>query len=177
MKAAELRQKLFKNMDQTSADALLGALRAEGKVTRVAERYALSDFVITLTKRQRNIREKLLQTYKKAGLESPATDDVMAGFPTNEKTDAKQVLESIVTSGELVMLTPQICWYKDVYENVCRIVQKHFDENETLTLAQLRDLTNSSRKYTLAVLEYYDKNKITKKDGDFRRLAIPFNLD
>ena len=177
MKAAELRQKLFKNMDQTSADALLGALRAEGKVTRVAERYALSDFVITLTKRQRNIRDKLLQTYKKAGLESPATDDVMAGFPTNEKTDAKQVLESIVTSGELVMLTPQICWYKDVYTNVCRIVQKHFDENETLTLAQLRDLTNSSRKYTLAVLEYYDKNKITKKDGDFRRLAIPFNLD
>ena len=177
MKAAELRQKLFKNMDQTSADALLGALRSEGRITRVAERYALADFVITLTKRQRNIREKLIQTYKKAGLESPATDDVMAAFPPNEKTDAKQVLESIVTSGELVMLTPQICWYKDVYANVCRVVQKHFDENETLTLGQLRDLINSSRKYTLAVLEYYDKNKITKKDGDLRRLAIPFDFD
>ena len=177
MKAAELRQKLFKNMDQTSADALLGALRAEGKVTRVAERYALADFVITLTKRQRNIREKLLQTYKKAGLESPATDDVMAAFPPNEKTDAKQVLESIVTSGELVMLTPQICWSKDVYAQVCQVVQKHFDENETLTLGQLRDLISSSRKYTLAVLEYYDKNKITKKDGDLRRLAIPFDRE
>ena len=175
MKAAELRQKLFKNMDQPSADALLAALRAEGKVTRIAERYALSDFVITLTKRQRNIREKLIQTYKKAGLESPATDDVMAAFPPNEKTDAKQVLESIVTSGELVMLTPQICWYKDVYAQVCQVVQKHFDENETLTLGQLRDLLGSSRKYTLAVLEYYDKNKITKKDGDLRRLAIPFD--
>ncbi len=175
MKAAELRQKLFKNMDQPSADALLAALRAEGKVTRIAERYALSDFVITLTKRQRNIREKLIQTYKKAGLESPATDDVIAAFPPNEKTDAKQVLESIVTSGELVMLTPQICWYKDVYAQVCQVVQKHFDENETLTLGQLRDLLGSSRKYTLAVLEYYDKNKITKKDGDLRRLAIPFD--
>ena len=177
MKAAELRQKLFKNMDQTSADALLSALRSESKVTRIAERYALADFVITLTKRQRNIREKLIQTYKKAGLESPATDDVMAAFPPNEKTDAKQVLESIVTSGELVMLNPQICWYKDVYANVCQVVQKHFDENETLTLGQLRDLLGSSRKYTLAVLEYYDKNKITKKDGDLRRLAIPFNRD
>ena len=174
MKAAELRQKLFKNMDQPSADALLGALRAEGKVTRVADRYALSDFVITLTKRQRNIREKLIQTYKKAGLESPATDDVMSGFPQNERTDAKQVLESLVTSGDIVMLTPQICWYKDVYAHVCQVVQTHFDANETMTLAQLRDLLNSSRKYTLAVLEYYDKNRITKKDGDLRRLAIPF---
>ena len=175
MKAAELRQKLFKNMDQASADALLGALRAEGKVTRVADRYALTDFVITLTKRQRNIREKLIQTYKKAGLESPATDDVVSGFPQNERTDAKQVLESLVTSGDIVMLTPQICWYKDVYAHVCQVVQTHFDANETMTLAQLRDLLNSSRKYTLAVLEYYDKNRITKKDGDFRRLAIPFD--
>jgi selenocysteine-specific elongation factor len=62
-----------------------------------------------------------------------------------------------------------------VYANVCQVVQKHFDENEALTLGQLRDLINSSRKYTLAVLEYYDKNKITKKDGDLRRLAIPFD--
>lgn len=170
MKAAELRQKLFKNMDQVSADALLGALRQEGKIVKVADRFALTDFTIVLTKRQRNIREKLLQTYRKAGLESPSTDEVMSAYPTNEKVDAKQVLESLVTSGELVMLTPQICWHKDVYAQVCQTVRTHFETNETLTLAQLRDLTNSSRKYTLAVLEYFDKNKITKKDGDFRRL-------
>ena len=44
-------------------------------------------------------------------------------------------------------------------------------EHETLTLGELRDLINSSRKYTLAVLEYYDKNRITKKDGDLRYLV------
>ena len=171
MKEAEVRQKCFKNLDQTTADALLRALRQEGKLRRVSERYALADFEIKFTKRQNNIKQKLLQTYKNAGLESPATDDVMAQFPQNEKTDAKQVLESLVTGGDLVMLTPQICWYKDVYAGVCEVVKKHFEDHETITLAELRDLTNSSRKYTLAVLEYYDKNRITKKDGDFRYLV------
>jgi selenocysteine-specific elongation factor len=171
MKEAEVRQKCFKNMDQTTADALLRALRQEGKLRRVSERYALADFEIKFTKRQNNIKQKLLQTYKNAGLESPATDDVMAGFPQNEKTDAKQVLESLVTGGDLVMLTPQICWYKDVYAGVCDVVKKHFEDHETITLGELRDLINSSRKYTLAVLEYYDKNRITKKDGDLRRLV------
>ena len=126
------------------------------------------------TKRQNNIKQKLLQTYRNAGIESPATDDVMAGFPQNEKIDAKQVLESLVTGGELVMLTPQICWYKDVFANACEVTKKHFEENETLVLGQLRDLLNSSRKYTLALLEYYDKNKITKKDGDLRYLHLGF---
>ena len=171
MKEAEVRQKCFKNLDQTAADALLKALRQEGKLRRVSERYALGDFQIKFTKRQNNIKEKLLQTYRKADLESPATDDVMATFPQNEKVDAKQVLESLVTGGELVMLTPQICWYKDTYARVCDVVKTHFAEHETLTLGELRDLLNSSRKYTLAVLEYYDKNRITKKDGDLRRLV------
>ena len=171
MKEAEVRQKCFKNLDQTTADALLYALRQEGKLRRISERYALADFEIKFTKRQNNIKQKLLQTYKNADLESPATDDVLAGFPQNEKVDAKQVLESLVTGGELVMLTPQICWYKDVYTRVCDVVKKHFEDHETITLGELRDLINSSRKYTLAVLEYYDKNRITKKDGDFRRLV------
>lgn len=170
MKEAEVRQKCFKMLDQTTADALLYALRQEGKLRRVSERYALSDFEIKFTKRQNNIKQKLLQTYQKADLESPATDDVMATFPQNEKTDAKQVLESLVTGGDLVMLTPQICWHKDVYARVCDVVKAHFADHETITLAELRDLLNSSRKYTLAVLEYYDKNRITKKDGDLRRL-------
>ena len=171
MKEAEVRQKCFKNLDQTSADALLRALCQEGKLRRVSQRYALGDFQIKFTKRQNNIKEKLLQTYRKADLESPATDDVMATFTQNEKVDAKQVLESLVTGGELVMLTPQICWYKDTYARVCEVVKNHFAEHETLTLGELRDLLNSSRKYTLAVLEYYDKNRITKKDGDLRRFG------
>ncbi|MBR5125340.1 MAG: selenocysteine-specific translation elongation factor [Oscillospiraceae bacterium] len=171
MKEAEVRQKCFRMLDQTSADALLRALCQEGKLRRVAERYALGDFEIKFTKRQNNIRQKLLQTYRAADLESPATDDVLNGFSQNEKPDAKMVLESLVTGGELVMLTPQICWYKDTYARVCDVVKAHFAEHETLTLGELRDLINSSRKYTLAVLEYYDKNRITKKDGDLRRLV------
>ena len=171
MKEAEVRQKCFRNLDQATADALLRALRQEGKLRRISERYALSDFEIKFTKRQNNIKQKLLQTYQKADLESPATDDVLASFPQNEKTDAKQVMESLVTGGDLVMLTPQICWYKDTYARVCDVVKAHFADHETITLGELRDLINSSRKYTLAVLEYYDKNRITKKDGDLRRLV------
>lgn len=174
MKEAELRQKCFRALEQTAADALLNQLQQEGKIKRISERYALGDFNIRFTKRQNNIKEKLLQTYKKAGIESPATDDVLAVFSQNERQDAKQVLESLVTGGQLVMLTPQIYWYQDAYQNACEITKNHFATNETLTLAELRDLLNSSRKYTLALLEYYDKNRITKKEGDLRRLHLGF---
>ena len=48
------------------------------------------------------------------------------------------------------------------------------EEHPELTLAEFRDLLGTSRKYALAVLEYYDKNKILKKEGDIRRLGLGF---
>ena len=174
MKVAELRQKLLKNTDQAVADAILAALAREGKIKAVADRYALADFAVHLTKRQNAIREKLLQTYRKAGLEVPGLDEVIASFPPAEQGDCRQVVESLVSGGGLVMLTPQLCLHSQVYAQVCDKTRDFMVEHQELTLAEFRDLLGTSRKYALAVLEYYDKNKILKKDGDVRRLGTGF---
>ena len=174
MKVAELRQKLLKNTDQAVADAILDALAREGKIKAVADRYALADFAVHLTKRQSAIREKLLQTYRKAGLEVPGLDEVIASFPPAEQGDCRQVVESLVSGGGLVMLTPQLCLHSQVYAQVCDKTRDFMAEHQELTLAEFRDLLGTSRKYALAVLEYYDKNKILKKDGDVRRLGTGF---
>ena len=174
MKVAELRQKLMKTADQTVADAILAELVRERKLKQVADRYALADFSVHLTKRQNAIRERLLKQYSQAGLETPGLDEVYAGFAANEQTDCKQVVESLVTSGELIMLTPQICIHPSVYLEVCRRTKEYLDGHETLALADFRDMLSTSRKYALAVLEYFDKNKILKKDGDLRRVGLGF---
>ena len=174
IQSAELRQKLCKGMDRTCADALIGILHQEGKLRKLGDRYALSDFTVTLTKRQRLIREKLMGIYSTSGIETPITEHVMEGFPTNERSEAKQVLESLITSGDLILLTPQICLYRKDYEAVLAAAKVHFETNDSLTLAQLRDLLNTSRKYAQALVEHFDKIHITKKDGDMHCLDQGF---
>ncbi len=174
MKVAELRQKLLKAADQAVADAILAALVREGKLKRVAGRYALADFSVHLTKRQNSIKDRLLKQYGGYGLETPGLDEVYGGFESKELTDCKQVVESLVSSGELVMLTPQICVHQDVYRDVCRKLCAYLAGHETIALADFRDLMGTSRKYALAVLEYYDKNKILKKEEDLRRPGMNF---
>ena len=174
IQSAELRQKLCKGMDRASADALIAILHQEGKLRKLGDRYALSDFTVTLTKRQRGIREKLLKIYTTSGIETPITEHVMEGFPANERPEARQVLESLITSGELILLTPQICLYRKDYDRILEAAKAHFKENDSLTLAQLRDMLNTSRKYAQALVEYFDKIHITKKDGDVHYLDQGF---
>ena len=174
MKVAELRQKLLKGADRQRADAILDCLAREGKIKAVADRYALADFEVRLTKKQNALKTKLLQIYHKMGLEVENLDDVYVQFERNELADCKQVLESLVSGGELVMLTPQLCIERSIYKDIWKKTKQHFAEHEELTLAEFRDMLGTSRKYALAVLEYYDKNKILKKDGDVRRPGPEF---
>ena len=174
MRLAELRQKLFPKTDLPVADGILRKLQQEGKIKRVADRYALQDFEVKFTKRQNALKDKLLKIYRDAGLESPATDELWPMFQPKEKDECKQVLESLVTGGQLVMLTPQIVVYKDVYAALLGKLRDWFAGHETITLAEYRDEMNTSRKYALAALEYFDRNHITKKDGDFRKPGAEF---
>ena len=172
MKLAELRQKLLPGTELTVADALLAELAAEGRIKRVADRYAMAEFTIHFTKRQNAIRDKLLQTYRKADLEVPGVDEIYPMFLPKEKEDCKQVLESLISSGQLVMLTPQLYYHQQTYQRVLEQTRAFFAEKEELTLAEFRDMLGTSRKYALAVLEYYDRNKMTKKEGDIRRAGV-----
>jgi selenocysteine-specific elongation factor len=49
-------------------------------------------------------------------------------------------------------------------------VVSHIQENEGITLAELRDKFNTSRKYAVAVLEYLDQTGVTVRKGDIRKL-------
>lgn len=152
------------------ADAILTAMLRGGTVTAIADRCALPDFRVVLTKRQTALRQKLLDSYRKSGREVPFVDDIYATFPTNERDDCKKVLENLVSCGELVMLTPQLFYHKDVYEEVCALTRDFFEGHPAFTLAEYRDLLGTSRKYALAILEFFDKTKVTKMVGDHREV-------
>ena len=169
IRLAELRQKLFPKTDISIADGILKELQAEGKIKRVADRYALQAFEVRLTKRQNALKDKLMKIYRDAGLEAPATDELWPMFQPREQDEAKQVLESLVSGGQLVMLSPQIVVYKEVYDALLGVLKTWFESHETITLAEYRDRMNTSRKYALAALEYFDRNHMTKKEGDFRK--------
>lgn len=174
MKSAELRQKLFKSTEQAVSDALLEELCREGKIKHIADRYALADFEVHFTKKQNAIKDRIMESYRKAGVEPPTVDEVMASLEPKEQADGKQVVDSLISGGELVLLSPQLCCHKDVYHAVCEKAKAHFAEHETLTLAEMRDMLQTSRKFALAYLEYFDRNRITKKEGDFRKLNLGF---
>ena len=175
MPAAELRQKLFRQITPAEGDALLEVFRAEGRMKRAENRWALAEFSIRLTKRQTALRDALLERFLRGGPEPDTVEAVLDSIPPERREEARQVLESLLTGGELVRLSPELCWHREVFQKGLDILRTLCADHGAVTLAEVRDAFDTTRKYALLFLEACDRRQITVREGDCRRLKLKFH--
>jgi selenocysteine-specific elongation factor len=58
--------------------------------------------------------------------------------------------------------------YSNTMQYIGTIIQRHFRSHETLSVGEIRDLLNTSRRMVIPVMEYCDSNKYTLRKGDTR---------
>jgi selenocysteine-specific elongation factor len=70
----------------------------------------------------------------------------------------------------LIKLNEDVVLLTETYEQMKAWVVAHLEEHSTITVAQVRDIFQTSRKYALALLGYLDEKRITRRVGDERVL-------
>ncbi|MDR2908313.1 MAG: selenocysteine-specific translation elongation factor [Oscillospiraceae bacterium] len=165
MRRDELRGRLLPGRDSSAADQVLTLLEERGSL-RVAEGRAFLPGFAPARNESVNRVEKCFQD---AGYTPPGMEELTAAFP-REKSLKKQV-EALLASGALTAAAPGIWFHKDTMEDAVRRLTGFISDNGEITLAQFRDLSGTSRKFSLALLEYFDRHGVTKKIGDARVLA------
>jgi len=169
MAAAELYTRLLPHIDRSTAESAVQSLIALGFVKKHMQTVAHVDFVAKASDTHKKITDKILKIYEDAGFSTPTPEEVATNF-VKEKRDFTQVFQSLIKSGELVALTPQIHMRKDVYDRALQLFMSLAETNGEVLLADFRDAIAASRKYALALLEHFDKRGISKKVGDGRIL-------
>ncbi len=82
----------------------------------------------------------------------------------------EDVFGALVELDQLFMVSSEVVFKKQDYEEIVRRVRSALEEKERITLAEVRDMLHTTRKYAQAVLEYLDTTGMTIRDGDSRRL-------
>ena len=160
MKKDEFRNKLIKYEDISVVDKITDSLVNRKVLKYVNNCVALADFEVQQDNNQQEIENAFLQ----GGFSPESPDQIAARFP--KVKNFKQVLESLVKTGKLVRVEEKILLHADYYNKALTLAKEHVDQNGQITLAEMRDLMGASRKFAVAVLEYWDKRGITKKVGD-----------
>jgi selenocysteine-specific elongation factor len=82
----------------------------------------------------------------------------------------EEVVAALLDLGQLVAIPPDLLFRAEDYQRMLTELRGLFAQQGTLTVAQVRDHFNTSRRYVLAWLEYLDSQGVTVRAGDTRRL-------
>jgi selenocysteine-specific elongation factor len=80
------------------------------------------------------------------------------------------VLNALIEQGRIMKLSESVVYEAEVYREMVERVKTHLQQHGTITVAQVRDMFNASRKYALGLMEHLDDIKLTRRVGDERAL-------
>ncbi len=130
----------------------------EGAVVR------LPSHKVQLDPEQQRQVDALLAQFRRQPHATPSHKDCVAAV-------GEEVLGVLIARGELVQVSPEVLFLPETYEDMVTRIRAHIEQERSITLAQVRDLFNTSRKYAQGLLEHLDEIGVTKRVGDTRVLT------
>jgi selenocysteine-specific elongation factor len=117
---------------------------------------------------QRALVDKLLAVFRYEPHNTPSPKDCVAQLGGGGQGEA--MLNALLEQGALYQVSPDVVFLTQTYQSMVERVKGHLRANGKITVAEVRDLFNTSRKYALALMEHLDAQGVTKRMGDERVL-------
>jgi selenocysteine-specific elongation factor len=137
---------------------------AEGLVVEEGATIRLPSHVVQLNPDQQRRVDALMVQFQHQPYATPSYKDSSAAV-------GEEVLGVLIARGDLVQASPEVLFLPQTYEDMVARVRLTISQEGSITLAQVRDLFGTSRKYAQALLEHLDETGVTKRVADARVLV------
>jgi selenocysteine-specific elongation factor len=163
----ELRSKFPGYLEPKLVEFILSHLAQAERVSLEGEFARLTNFTVQLSAGDEELRAKVLGAIGGRGFEAPSLEEVAAVVGLPAKALAP-VLTYLVGQGALVRTKEGFYFDAERLAGFVRSVIEFLQEKGQIGVAEVKELTGTSRKHTIPLLEYLDSNRITLRKGDVR---------
>jgi len=134
--------------------------------------HSISDYSAFVAKAGHEIRfeggeqvkvQEMMRKFEQNPFSPPSVKDC-------QNETGEEIVNALIELGELVPVSADVVFLKPDYDSMKMKTRQAIEQNGKITLAEVRDLFNTSRKYAQALLEHFDSIGFTVRDGDFRKL-------
>ncbi len=150
-------------------DSRINALAELNKVNRNGEYWSTSNFSVKFSEKEKLVYNNIIEKLKYEGFYSSNINDfsIITGIHEN---DLIPLLKIGQMKGEIIRLTETLMFTKNNFNILKDSVISYIKLNGSISVGEFKNLAKTSRKYAVPLLEYFDKQKITYRDGNERKL-------
>jgi selenocysteine-specific elongation factor len=169
LSVGELRREVAGGKEWPALDAALERLQEAGQVVRTEHGLRWAEAAGALEGDDAQHAEALLARFVAAGQEAPTVAAASSALGLGEK-EGLRLIRALERQGRMVKVGEDLYYATDTLNGLMDRIAGEMESRGQITLAEVRDLLGTSRKYAQALLEHMDSEGLTLRVGDARRL-------
>jgi len=149
--------------------SVLDSLVREKKIEVAGDLVRLTGRGVVMKDEEAESKNKIEEAFAVAGLKVPALHEVIAGLKV-DKVRAQKIVTLLLREKELVKISDELVFHRSALEQLRRQIAGQKAKSPKMDVAQFKELTGVSRKYAIPLLEYLDRERVTRRVGDVREI-------
>ena len=148
-------------------NAVLRQLAKAGKIDIDGETVRRAGRTVELDAQEIGARDQMVEAFRTAGLAVPAAGDVLARLKIDRARAAK-ILQLLLKEKVLVKVTEDLIFHAEALAGLRELLARQKAKSDRINVGVFKELTGLSRKYAIPLLEYLDRERVTRRQGDER---------
>ena len=149
--------------------AALDLLVREKNIEAAGDLARLPGHGVVMKDEETESKKKIEEAFATAGLKVPALHEVIAGLKV-DKSRAQKIVTLLLRDKILVKVSDELVFHRSALEQLRRLVAAQKAKSPKMDVATFKELTGVSRKYAIPLLEYLDRERVTRRVGDAREI-------
>jgi len=149
--------------------AVLARMAAAGRITLTERGVALAGHGPQLSQQQRELLERIVAIYRAARFQPPTVQQVQAQVSRNQAA-VPELIRLAASQGRLIAIAPDFYLHADLERQMRDTLAERLAHAGGLTVSQIREILDTTRKYAVPLCEYLDRTGFTERQGDLRIL-------
>lgn len=170
----EVRERIFSAVPISIFRAVISHLVERQELVADKDLLRLAAHRIALSPAEQAARDRLAELFVESGLQPLSLDEAVLRAGTETGIDparAQRFAQMLINSGELVRVA-ELVFHRRALEGLREILHRHKESNGSkLDVAIFKELTGVTRKYAIPLLEYLDRQRVTRRNGDQREIV------
>ncbi len=169
MPKEELKTKLPPTLASKLFNLTLNLMIKAEQIVQEENTVRLASHTISLGADQADVRDKILDTYLKSGLQPPYFKELSKTLNIGPAR-SKEVLMHLVEEGRMVKTKEDLYFHAGAIGDLKNKLVAFLENKGEITTPQFKEMTGASRKYVIPLAEYFDAINVTLRVGDVRKL-------
>ena len=148
-------------------ERLIQSLVESKKVAIDGELIRLENHGIQMDSAEQKARDTLVAAFAEAGLQVPTLKTFLPGLGLDAKR-TQRILGALLREGLLVRVSGELVFHQEALQGLLAKLAQRKSGNPRLTVPEFKELSGVSRKYAIPLLEYLDRTRVTRREGDAR---------